>query len=287
LPFRFELIAPTPDVAARINTFYIIETDAERIDEILPAYSAQLLVVIRGTIVLTRPDGTTGRSSTITINAPQLKSAPCVLEGPLTLIGASLNALGWQALSNLPADEVHDQMVPAEALLSVDDIARLVAAATACRTGEASPRDLCEALGAVVACGPFAPRPEHVTVVEAITHWLGTGFDPPLSDLHDRVDVSPRQLQRLSRRYFGVPPAQVLKRSRAIRAAMLLANPAMPGHLRDEMLASYFDQAHLIRDIRRYTGRTPTQLRAHSLSSGMLDPTGHGDSAALLRGGAA
>ena len=91
-------------------------------------------------------------------------------------------------------------------------------------------------------------------------------------------------MQRISRRYFGVAPAQVLKRFRAIRAAMVLANPALPDSFRDEMLASFFDQAHLIRDIRRYTGRTPTQLRGKTLSSGLLDPSGHGDAAGLLRG---
>jgi AraC-like DNA-binding protein len=97
------------------------------------------------------------------------------------------------------------------------------------------------------------------------------------------VPVSPRQLQRLSRRYFGAPPAQVLKRVRAIRAAMLFANPALSDILRDDMMTGYFDRAHLIRDIRRYTGRTPTQLRARTLSTGMPNPSGHGHSARILR----
>jgi hypothetical protein len=50
----------------------------------------------------------------------------------------------------------------------------------------------------------------------------------------------------------------------------------------DELMATYFDQAHLIRDIRRYTGRTPTQLRRRTLGSGLLDPAGHGDAGAVL-----
>jgi methylphosphotriester-DNA--protein-cysteine methyltransferase len=120
-------------------------------------------------------------------------------------------------------------------------------------------------------------------VIEVITRWLGSASDPPLSELHAAFAVSPRQLQHISRRYFGVPPAQGLKRSRAIRAPMLLANPALPGKLRVEMLTTYFDQAHLIRDICRYIGRTPKQLRIETLSTGMIDPVGHGDTAALLR----
>jgi hypothetical protein len=35
--------------------------------------------------------------------------------------------------------------------------------------------------------------------------------------------------------------------------------------------------------IRRYTGRTPTQLRARTPSTGLLNPSGHGHSASILR----
>ncbi len=93
------------------------------------------------------------------------------------------------------------------------------------------------------------------------------------------MPVSPRQFQRLLR---GAP-AQVLKRVRAIRAAMLLANPALSDILRDDMMTGYFDQAHLIHDIRRYTGRMPTQPRGRMLSTGMLNPSGHGHSVSILR----
>lgn len=283
MQFEYAMIAPGPGLARQVNTFYVIETEAERVQETIPAYSAQLLLMVRGHITIAYADGGEGRSSTVTINAPQLKAAPCIMDGPVTLIGASLTPLGWQALANRAVDEVHDQIIPADTLLTPDQIALLTSAAAACRAGQMVPADLCAPLGAVIAAAPHPQRPDHVAVVEAITSWLGSGFDPPLSELRRATAVSPRQLQRIARRYFGVPPAQVLKRSRAIRAAMLLANPALPDAMRLEMLTTYFDQAHLIRDIRRYTGRTPTQLRAQTLAAGMLDPVGHGDTAALLR----
>jgi len=283
VPFHFELIASEGGLAERINSFYVIETRAERIDEILPAYSAQVLVIVRGSLTLAYADGEVGRSQSVVINAPQLSCAPCVLEGPVTLVGASLTPIGWQALANLPVDAVHDRMLQAETILSADQIAMLEHAAAACRAGDNSLRDLCTQLGTVIGAAPSNLRADHVAVVEAMTRWIASGFDPELADLHAAVGISPRQLQRISRRFFGVPPAHVLKRYRAIRAAMLLANPALSEERRDEMLASYFDQAHLIRDIRRYTGRTPTQLRLHTLASGLLNPTGHGDAAAFLR----
>lgn len=284
MQFKLDIIAPPEELSGWINTFYAIETDEARIEEIVPAYSAQLLVMVRGRLVIDRAGDAPLRAGAVACNAPQLGTAPCVLEGPAVLVGASFTQLGWQAFANSPADTVHDRLLAADTILSPTEVKRLEVMAADCAAGHIAVRDLCAALGTMLAAPRFTLRPDHVAVVEAIMRWLGSGFDPSLDDLLAMVDISPRQLQRLSRRFFGVPPAQLLKRFRAIRAAMVLANPALPDALRDEMLASFFDQAHLIHDIRRYTGRTPTQLRGKSLSSGLLDPSGHGDAAGLLRG---
>lgn len=283
LQFAYRLIAPPPAVAWAIHTFYVIETEVERVEEALPAYSAQLVLVARGAVRLAYAGGNTATASGVMFNAPQLRSAACTLDGPVMLVGASLTPIGWQALANLPADAVHDRPIPPAAVLAPEQIAALEESTAALASGCATPEDLCAALCAVIAEAPFAIRSDHLALVEAITRWLGSGFDPPLAALHDAVSVSPRQLQRIARRFFGVAPAQVLKRHRAIRAAMLLASPVLPERLRLEMLTSYFDQAHLIRDIRRYTGRTPRQLQAPSLASGLLDPHAHGESAAFMR----
>jgi AraC-like DNA-binding protein len=280
--FKLEIIAPPAELAGWINTFYVIETLEAQIAEVVPAYSAQMVVIVRGALEIEHA-GVSERPGTLAVNAPQLRAAPCMLGGPALLIGASLTPLGWQALANLPADKVHDRLLAPDAILTGAQNAALVAAAAACAAGRVTPREVWAQMAAEIAAARFALRPDHVALVEAMTRRLGSGFDPPLADLHAAVPVSPRQLQRLSRRYFEAPPAQVLKRVRAIRAAMLLAIPALSVILHDDMMTGYFDQAHLIRDIRRYTGRTPTQLRARTLSTGLLNPSGHGHSASILR----
>ncbi|NCP14392.1 MAG: helix-turn-helix transcriptional regulator [Sphingomonadales bacterium] len=276
------MISPPADLAGLINTFYIIETDEVAVPETVPAYSAQLLVVVRGRIRFTYADGSTGTTGTVTFNAPQMRSAQCVMEGPLLEVGVSFTHVAWQKLANLPADRVHDRLIPAEQILAPDRIAALEAAALACAEGRIAPDALCTPLAAAVASGRHAIRPDHVAAVEAISRWLVSGFDPPLTDLYDNVSLSCRQLQRISRRFFGVAPAQVLKRFRAHRAAMVLAQPGISEEVFDALMATYFDQAHLIRDIRRYTGRTPSQLRSKYRGHGLLDPAGHGDAGVLL-----
>lgn len=254
--FKLEIIAPPAELAGLINTFYVIETAEPTIEEVVPAYSAQLIVMIRGSLVIHELDGVAQRAQGIAINAPQLKSTDCVLEGPVMLIGASLTALGWQALSNLPADEVHDRLLPPETIFTDTQIAALETAAAACAAGRITARDLSGQIAELIAAPRFALRPDHVAFVEAMMRWLGSGLDPSLDELYGAVGISQRQTQRLSRRYFGVPPAQVLKRFRAIRAAMVLANPTLPD-----------------------------TLRAKTLSTGLLDPSGHGEAAELLRPG--
>lgn len=280
------MIAPAEDAAALVHTFYTIETDAGPIEEAIPAYSAQLIVMVRGQVHFTFADGSTGTSATVFINAPQMRSARAVLEGPVLQVGASLTHTAWQRLANLPADEVHDRLLPAEAVLSADQIAALEAAATACRDGRITPEDVCKALAEVIAEAPHTPNADHVAVVDAILRWLASGFDPALADLYAAVSVSSRQVQRICRRFFGVAPAQVLKRFRALRAAMLLSQPGISRELHDQLMATYFDQAHLIRDIRRYTGRTPSQFRRQSLAEELLDPAAHGDAGTPLKSAA-
>lgn len=280
--FQTKMIPPPADAAGLVNAFYVIETGSAPIEEPVPAYAAQLTVMVRGQIRFTYADGTSGASDGIFINAPQMRASRAVLEGPALQIGASLTHVAWQRLANLPADAVHDQLIPAERVLAPDQIAALEAAAAACAEGRITPEDVCTALTGVIAAGPHVQRADQVAVVEAILRWLGSGFDPDLADLYAAVSVSPRQTQRICRRFFGVAPAQVAKRFRALRAAMLLAQPGLPDTLLDALMATYFDQAHLIRDIRRYTGRTPSQFGRHTVADELLDPAAHGDAGAPL-----
>ncbi|HSJ77533.1 MAG TPA: hypothetical protein VK913_02255, partial [Erythrobacter sp.] len=156
------MIPPPADAAGLVNTFYLIETDGGSVAETVPAYSAQIFLMVRGQVTFTYADGSTAQSSTITINAPQLRSAGSVLDGPVLQIGASLTHIAWQKLANLPADEVHDQLIPASAILTPEQIASLEAATIACREGRIAPEELCKHLSSVIASGRFTPRADHI-----------------------------------------------------------------------------------------------------------------------------
>lgn len=92
--FRFEIIAPPPELSSRINTFYVIETGEDRIEEIVPAYSAQLVAMVRGRLSLEHSPEAPQPAGSVVVNAPQMRSSPCLIEGPALLLGASLTQIG-------------------------------------------------------------------------------------------------------------------------------------------------------------------------------------------------
>ncbi|MFU7527054.1 helix-turn-helix domain-containing protein [Qipengyuania sp. ASV99] len=263
-----------------MNTFFVVHTDAGRIDEVMPAYSAQLFIFLRGTGAMQYADGKKALAAPAFFNAPLLRAAPFSLEGPVCCAGVSLTPLGWASWTNLPADQTHDRIVAAQEALAPEAAVRLLALAAT------DPGDVLTVFDSVAdlmreTCRDI--RPAHEAMIAETTAWLASAFNPEIDDLYQRLPMSQRQAQRLCRRFFGAPPLQLLKRFRAVRAAALLSQKNLPDAARDEVMAAYFDQAHLIRDLRRYTGRTPRLLQDGPLVAGTLDPAGHGPAATALR----
>ncbi len=279
-PFQIRWIRPAPDLADYVNSVFVLSSDEGLRETVMPAYSAQLFILERGRAWIHYAHGGIGQSSGIGFTAPLLRAAPMVIEGPLTAIGVSFTPLGWAMISNLPVAQVHDTTLDAGQVLSAEHLARLDIALAELRAGVLDESGVCDAIATVLReianQSKIVRREDHRAHLRAIESWLAGSFNPPVADLYASSSLSPRQIQRLCKRYFGVPPAQLAKRYRAIRSAMLLAHDDLPGELRDKAIGAYFDQAHLIRDIRRFTGRTPRQLPADQLARVMLDPAGHG-----------
>lgn len=280
--YKPEWIATPRDLTDWVNAFYVLQAGPGTVQDVMPAYSAQATLFVEGSIEMQFPEVGPTLSSTISFNAPLMQAIPFTMTGPAVIVGASLTPLGWVALSGMPADEVNNRSVTPEAFLPPSEVESLHNAIEQCRSGQMAVEKLCGALGDVFRRCIGEPNPVHRALVGAINAWLSASLDPKTDALYASTHLSKRQVQRLSRRYFGVPPSQLAKRYRAIRAAMLLANDGLPASMREQILATYFDQAHLIRDLRRFTGRTPKGLPDAPLIEVTLDPQGHGETAKAL-----
>lgn len=85
--------------------------------------------------------------------------------------------------------------------------------------------------------------------------------DPKLamvSELADRTGMNIRSLERLSKRAFGFTPKLLLRRQRFLRSlAQFMLDPSLKWlSTLDEQ---YHDQAHFVRDFKRFMGMGPTE----------------------------
>lgn len=78
-----------------------------------------------------------------------------------------------------------------------------------------------------------------------------------ITDLAERTAIAPRTLQRQFREFAGVSPTWVLRRYRLLEAAEAVRHGERPSWSQLAIDLGYADQAHLIRDFRAATGRTP------------------------------
>ena len=106
-----------------------------------------------------------------------------------------------------------------------------------------------------------------------VASWLGSGIDPPLEHLFEASAYSRRQTQRLVERYFGLPPRELKRKYRALRVISLLAQPDLSEEEQDELADCFYDQSHMIREIRHFVGRTPGDLAGdtQSILSALID----------------
>ncbi len=86
-----------------------------------------------------------------------------------------------------------------------------------------------------------------------------------LGELSQKAGVSQRTLQRLFLEYAGVSPSWVLRRYRLLNAAEAVRDGTRVSWTDVAADLGYADQAHLIRDFRSATGRTPAAY-AHAQS---------------------
>ncbi|HFA49265.1 MAG TPA: helix-turn-helix domain-containing protein [Bacteroidetes bacterium] len=70
------------------------------------------------------------------------------------------------------------------------------------------------------------------------------------------INLTPRHIRRLFHQYIGIPPK---KFSRIVRSQNFLRELKMDNNT-NSLYDTYFDQAHMIREIKEMTGFTPTQL---------------------------
>jgi AraC-like DNA-binding protein len=86
-----------------------------------------------------------------------------------------------------------------------------------------------------------------------------------IGTLADELEISHKHFIELFHHHIGLPPKRAARLLRFSRAVNLVSQKAFSNWADLAQAAGYFDQAHFINDVRRYTGRTPSDLFASVL----------------------
>ncbi|WP_197076209.1 helix-turn-helix domain-containing protein [Aurantiacibacter marinus] len=235
-------------------------TDVPRIEDLQPGALGQFVMFPRGTGTINFGERTEHLVSRLNLMSGFSTAAPFTMDGPWHAVGMSLSPLGWAALTGTPASEHVDQFCPAAELLG-DDAALFGKDLSArYRNGEISGRDASFAMADWIMPRLAKVPPAHEKLIERTIIWLSGSMNPDLSLLFDTLNYSRRQAERLVEQYFGFPPAALARKYRAVRAAALLSKERLTGHEEAAVADAFYDQPHMVREIRRYCGYTPSRL---------------------------
>ncbi len=267
--FSLDYYDPPAELNRHILTTFYFETEKVLLEDRHPGALSQLVLFPSGEGGMTFGDRFDPAGPGVYAFSGFSSATPMRMQGPWRAIGASLSPLGWAALTKKHAGEHYDRFIPAGELLgdaievfSADLNRRFLA-------GQVSGEQACDELAEWI-----APRLSNVTaphegLIETTIGWLGSSLNPQMDDLFAQLTYSRRQAERLVERYFGLPPATLSRKFRAVRSAALLSKKDLSDEAEAEIAHAFFDQPHMIREIRRFCGYTPTRL------GGSQDPIFH------------
>lgn len=276
--YAFEWVAAPAELADFLNSLYVVRVGDEPVADVMPAYSGQLLVALQGEAAMEFADGSHARTGPSGFMCPLTQAHRFTLRPGTVVLGVSLNFRGWAALTGLSVDTFRDRYIPAEEGLAGPLAERSRTLVSSVSSGAMSEREALDELASLVAEGMRELPERHSQVIGRTLEWLSSSFKPEIATLLEKLPYSERQVQRLVTKFFGQPPVRLIRRYRAIRAATILSMPDLPAKMEEEVRDAFYDQAHMIKEIRHFTGRTPRRLlpTENSVVREMLGEPGYG-----------
>ena len=258
---RIDYLPPPAEVAPYVSTFFMMRCDEREIRDVQPEMGGTLGVFLSGGRGDVRfLDGRVEPSHRFVLLTPASAAAAVAFDGPWHAFGAALSPLGWAALTGLSAAEHANHLYDAEAVLGPDFDAAAERICEGYAAGSLALADMAAILASPILAHVRPLPPRHLELMLTVARWLGGSLSPALAGLEALSGYSARQTQRLVDHYYGLPPKGLARKYRAIRAASLLADPRLSHDDADAVADHFYDQSHMIREIRMFVGRTPARV---------------------------
>lgn len=255
LTITLDFVVPPVELADHIGLFYHFRTDQLRFSDTERAGLAQLRFRTAGSHSrYAFADGTSQSVGALHLLGPTTGSTLSSAHGPIEVVGMGLTPAGWAALVGSDASTMVNRAI---------DCDELFAGSAAVASALAGARESADKIAIVTAFvgGLIEGRGAGVGgFVRQVDAWLAGSPSPALEDLEAATGLSRRQVERRCNALYGAPPKVLARKYRALRAAVALV--AERASVADLLARGFYDQSHLIREIKHFTGCTPRQLRA-------------------------
>lgn len=258
---RLDYAVPAADLADYVTLFYDFSAAVAVFDDVERADNAQIRFRLSsGGACYRFADGTEQDSSDIHVIGPTSGAVHVHAEGPIALFGMGVTAVGWAAMIGADASTMVNRVVDAGKLFGLGRLQVATAAlrktegiAARAAVGEELVRDLIRSANGHCTLGAIG-------FVREVDAWLAASPSPEMEELLATTGLSRRQVERKCNALYGAPPKLLARKYRALRAAVVMAADAET--IGDAVDRGFYDQSHMIREIKQFTGLTPGQIRA-------------------------
>jgi AraC-like DNA-binding protein len=246
---------PAADVADYATLFYFFQTDLPVFQDTERADHAQVRFRLDdGAAEYTFVDGSVCAATPVHVMGPSSAAYHVRAEGPVRVFGWGLTAAGWAAMLGGDASNALNSALDAVPLLG----ARMMQVRAALI--EASDIDAMTAIGTALIHDLVGEScREMMQFARMVDQWLEDSPSPEIEDLIVVTGLSRRQVERKCNAMYGAPPKLLARKFRALRAAVAMRGRDLS--FDDAVGRGFYDQSHLIREIKQFTGLTPKQIR--------------------------
>ncbi len=261
-PVRLRYFALPDQLNAYFGSLYIFTETAEHYSDVTRADVPQLRFMLESHGDYHFHDGTVAPTPEICLLGPTLGATRFELRGPGRVVGISLLPAGWIALHGGDASILTDRVQDMGDRPGYRDLLDKLRAAE----GAEEMATLCWAFLAE----RLVALPESTwRLLEAVDGWLMGEGSPRIETLADMTGLSPRQLARLTNKYYGCSPKLLARKYRALRCS---ARIALDHESWQELCEDgrFYDQSHFIREIKHFIGLTPHQLQTEPTAVAQL-----------------
>ncbi len=252
--FELNYAPPPRDLEEFISTLYLFETDELVMDDIERADLGQFRHTITGGGDLLFKNGKHQIIHSASLYGPRNMWSRVVARGPIKMFGFGLLPAGWAALTGVDAFKYANTIVDAQSLAGAK-IEVMAAQIRNAATLDDMTTIAVHFMRACIATAPAAP----LWFIRAVDEWLEASLLPDIATLARNTGLSRRQIDLHTKHYYGATPNLLIRKYRALRTANHIAHG--DGDLHDYVAEAYYDQSHCIRELKEFTGITPTALK--------------------------